>query len=79
MNMRLLLFTALVAVIILLVWLRLALLTGQDRRRLSRAVALLRRGTLPSKVEERMVAEGLDRVTAAEVVANALKALAKDP
>ncbi len=78
MGVRLLLFIALVAIIILLITVRLALLSGQDRRRLARAVALLRRGMLPSKVEERMVAEGLDRVTAAEVVASALEALAQE-
>lgn len=77
MGMRLLLFFVFVLVVVLLVGLRLALLTGQDRRRLSRAVALLRNGMLPSKVEERLVAGGLDGVTASEVVATALKALAQ--
>jgi len=76
MGMRLLLFFVLVAILILLIAIRLVMRSGQDRRRLSRAVDLLRKGTLPSKLEQRLVAEGLDRATAADIVESALRALA---
>jgi len=77
MGIRLLVFVVLLAVVILVIAIRLAMLVGQDRRRLYRAIMLLGKGTLPSKIEERLVAEGLDRTTAAEVVASALKAYAR--
>jgi tetratricopeptide (TPR) repeat protein len=66
---------ALAALLILLIGARLALLLAEDRRRLSRAVTMLRTGLLPSKLEEQLVAEGMDRGRAAEVVIAALKAL----
>jgi tetratricopeptide (TPR) repeat protein len=75
MGIQFLVFLALVAILILLMGVRLALLSREDRKRLSRAVGLLRRGMLPSKLEETLVAEGIDRATAADVVARALKGL----
>jgi tetratricopeptide (TPR) repeat protein len=75
--MRILLFLLLVATVIGLICIRVVLLFTEDRRRLSRAVNLLSKGLLPSKLEERLVVEGLDRAAAALVVERALRSLAK--
>ena len=76
MGTRFLLFLAIVAFLILMVAIRLLGRFGRDRRRLSQAVELLRKGTLPSKLEQQLVTEGLDRATAAQFVERALRALA---
>jgi hypothetical protein len=66
-------FLLLIAILILLIA-RLAMLTGKDRK-LKRAVGLLRKGMLPSKLEERLVAEGMARRAASELIEQALRAL----
>ncbi|MGO9464190.1 MAG: tetratricopeptide repeat protein [Isosphaeraceae bacterium] len=79
MGTRFLLFLALGAILILIIAIRLSWRFARDRRRLSRAVELLKKGTLPSKLEQRLVAQGLDRTTAADVVESALKTLSRPP
>jgi len=75
MGMRFYFLCVLVAILVLLIAIRLRALAGSDRRRLHRAADLLRRGMLPSKLEEKLVSEGLDRATASDTVGQALKAL----
>ncbi len=79
LGTRLLVFLALGAILIPIIAIRRLWRFGRDRRRLSCAVKLLEKGTLPSKLEQRLIAEGLDRASAGQVVERALRTLSLPP